>query len=203
MYVNYALYSSPWYNRTGWLGVKHQVTYLLCLVLKVVFFNLSVFYQGLDVRRVWLNLNYYPDFRVRVLSLSLSRSHPPPLSLFLPLSLPLSLCLSVSVSLSLFFPVLSPLLHLSPSSLHSLCLSVSVSLSLSVSLCLCVSLCLSLCLSPPSPFCSPLLPTTMKQVLGIDLKTMTLCVKSSMALSACRHICQWVSLSQPWTQLLS
>ena len=23
--------SSPWYNRTGWLGVKHQLTYLLCL----------------------------------------------------------------------------------------------------------------------------------------------------------------------------
>ena len=21
---------SPWYNRTGWLGVKHQLTYLLC-----------------------------------------------------------------------------------------------------------------------------------------------------------------------------
>ena len=23
--------SSPWYNRTGWLGVKHQLTYLLTL----------------------------------------------------------------------------------------------------------------------------------------------------------------------------
>ena len=22
---------SPWYNRTGWLGVKHQLTYLLCI----------------------------------------------------------------------------------------------------------------------------------------------------------------------------
>ena len=21
--------ASPWYNRTGWLGVKHQLTYLL------------------------------------------------------------------------------------------------------------------------------------------------------------------------------
>ena len=25
--------SSPWYNRTGWLGVKHQLTYLLSLSL--------------------------------------------------------------------------------------------------------------------------------------------------------------------------
>ena len=25
--------SSPWYNRTGWLGVKHQLTYLLTICL--------------------------------------------------------------------------------------------------------------------------------------------------------------------------
>ena len=25
-------YVSPWYNRNGWLGVKHQVTYLLVLL---------------------------------------------------------------------------------------------------------------------------------------------------------------------------
>ena len=27
--VHYSLVQSPWYNRTGWLGVKHQVIYLL------------------------------------------------------------------------------------------------------------------------------------------------------------------------------
>ena len=25
-----SVYTSPWYNLTGWLGVKHQLTYLLC-----------------------------------------------------------------------------------------------------------------------------------------------------------------------------
>ena len=30
------LYSSPWYNRTGWLGVKHQLTYLLTFVLHCI-----------------------------------------------------------------------------------------------------------------------------------------------------------------------
>ena len=26
-------YISPWYNRTGWLGVKHQVTYYVFIML--------------------------------------------------------------------------------------------------------------------------------------------------------------------------
>ena len=29
MYVFVLLIHSPWYNHTGWLGVKHQITYLL------------------------------------------------------------------------------------------------------------------------------------------------------------------------------
>ena len=32
---------SPWYNRTSWLGIKHQLTYLLTLVKFLVFVDLS------------------------------------------------------------------------------------------------------------------------------------------------------------------
>ena len=31
------IYISPWYNRTGWLGIKHQSTYLLSLSLSFCF----------------------------------------------------------------------------------------------------------------------------------------------------------------------
>ena len=33
----------PWYNRNGWLGIKHQVTYLLCRnITETVFFVFAV-----------------------------------------------------------------------------------------------------------------------------------------------------------------
>ena len=36
----------PWYNRTGWLGVKHQVTY--SLFTRTIFTTLLVYSQGLS-----------------------------------------------------------------------------------------------------------------------------------------------------------
>ena len=34
----FSFVDSPWYNRNGWLGVKHQVTYLLIhLILRCMF----------------------------------------------------------------------------------------------------------------------------------------------------------------------
>ena len=45
---------SPWYNGTGWLGVKHQVTYLLCYRL------LSVVVQA-DQMRCYLNSSKIAD----------------------------------------------------------------------------------------------------------------------------------------------
>ena len=33
--LSLSLSLSPWYNRTGWLGVKHQLTYLLTLSLSL------------------------------------------------------------------------------------------------------------------------------------------------------------------------
>ena len=35
---------SPWYNRNGWLGVKHQITYYLCGGWQVA--QLSKFKEG-------------------------------------------------------------------------------------------------------------------------------------------------------------
>ena len=80
---------SPWYNRTGWLGVKKQFTCLslalaLCLCLCV---SVSLYFS------VCLCLS-------ACLSLSLSVCLPVCLSLSLSLSVCLSVCLSVSVSVS-------------------------------------------------------------------------------------------------------
>ena len=34
-----SLFTSPWYNRTGWLGVKHQLTYLLIIYNRKRYFR--------------------------------------------------------------------------------------------------------------------------------------------------------------------
>ena len=39
---------SPWYNRTGWLGVKHQLTYLLTYLLVLLNFHTAVGHELVD-----------------------------------------------------------------------------------------------------------------------------------------------------------
>ena len=87
----------PWYNCTGWLGVKHRLTYLLfpCLSLALTLsvpgcvFCVSFSLSLLNPVTHSLSLSLAVSFRVCVsLSWSLSLTH--------------SLCLSLSTSQSLF-----------------------------------------------------------------------------------------------------
>ena len=74
---------SPWYNRTGWLGVKHQLTYLLSLVV-IVWWIVSHYWQmwfdelcrylhvwcdvwsRSDIHG-WLSIKYWPPASVPIL----------------------------------------------------------------------------------------------------------------------------------------
>ena len=101
---------------TGWLGFKHQVTYLLTCVSSCSHFfislSLSLSLSPWYNHTGWLGVKHQFTYL-----LTYSHSLSLPTSLSLPPSLPSSLCLSISLSLSL--PV-------------SLSLSLSRSLSLSL-----------------------------------------------------------------------
>ena len=40
---SFCLFLSPWYNRNGWLGIKHQVSYLLVIFLQKIPQSISEF----------------------------------------------------------------------------------------------------------------------------------------------------------------